>query len=420
VEKCEDLFIASLTDVVQMVDYARVVKPDLVIVGPEEPLGAGLVDQLEGLGIPCFGPPKELAQLETSKAWTRMLLSKYDIPGNIEYRVFVSTNGIRDYLEKIEQFVIKPDGLTGGKGVRVYGEHLLSVDDGYEYARDLVERDGKVVIEEKLEGEEFSIQSISDGEAFVHCPAAQDHKRALEGDKGPNTGGMGSYSCPDFSLPFLRTDDIERAQGINEAVGRALRDTTGRPYKGVLYGGFMATQKGVRLLEYNARFADPESMNVLPLLTTDFVEVCDATVSGRLGAIQVNFKNMATVCKYVVPLNYPTSPERDVPVEISKKVLEHPDVRTYFAAVYAKDGRMFLTGSRAIAFVGVGEDLRTAEKLAEWAASNVTGPVRHRKDIGTEELVESRVEHMRSIREGRDGNGGSRQQGRPSISGMHI
>src|SRR2546423_5807629 len=245
----------------QIIDLASREKPDFVVIGPEAPLAAGIVDLLEGdLGIACIGPVQTLARLEASKAFTRELVSKYKIPGNPEYRVFKQLDGIESFLKELRGgFVVKPDGLTGGKGVKVSGEHLPSERDALDYCEKLFADGGIVVIEEKLEGEEFSLQSFCDGTHLKHMPPVQDHKRAYNGDTGPNTGGMGSYSGENHSLPFLQPQDLEQARAINEAVANALLRETNKKYKGILYGGFMITSdEGVRLLEYNARFGDPE------------------------------------------------------------------------------------------------------------------------------------------------------------------
>ncbi|MCX5643271.1 MAG: phosphoribosylamine--glycine ligase [Phycisphaerae bacterium] len=392
------LKLGPLTAVREIQDYAKSIGTDLAIIGPEEPLNAGVVDGLEDVGIPCFGPYKELAKIETSKAWARQLLATHHIPGNPEFRVFKSSDGLSDYLRKLGDFVVKPDGLTGGKGVRLSGEHLASISEAVDYANQLFATHGCVVIEEKLEGEEFSLQTITDGEALIHCPVVQDHKRAYEGDVGPNTGGMGSYSCADFSLPFLDMSDIEQAKAINAAVVKAIRETTGRPYRGVLYGGFIATASGVRLIEYNARFADPEGMNIIPLLQTDFVQLCYAVAKGHLRDINVAFQPRATVCKYVVPQGYPTEVVRNKPINIPPSLLVREDVRTFFAGVDQQDDTLYLTGSRGVAFVGIAETLEKAERLAEDAAGSVQGLVRHRTDIGTKRLLDTRIAHMARLR----------------------
>jgi phosphoribosylamine--glycine ligase len=260
-----------------------------------------------------------------------------------------------------------------------------------------------VVIEERLVGEEFSLQTITDGEAVLHCPVAQDHKRAYVGDTGPNTGGMGSYSCPDGSLPFLDASDVAAARRINEATIDALGRETGTPYRGVLYGGFMAVGGGVKLIEYNARFGDPEAMNVLPVLEGDLANLLLAAATGRLGTVDAGFAAKATVCKYVVPNGYPEGTstggaDTDAVITADDSVLG-PDLRRYWAATeLADDSSVRLTGSRGLAFVGIADTLVEAEERAEQGASSVSGFVRHRSDIGTSEAVARRSAHLSGIR----------------------
>jgi phosphoribosylamine---glycine ligase len=396
--KCKDVARGSLRDVTRIVSYAMKVRPDLAIVGPEEPLEEGLVDALESAGIPTFGPTRDLARLETSKSWTRTLVEKHGIPGNPQYRIFSSTQDLKGFLLDLGEFVIKPDGLTGGKGVRVFGEHIHSLDEAITYASELLAASPRLLVEERLEGEEFSLQSICDGEYLVHCPVVQDHKRALNGDVGPNTGGMGSYSCADHSLPFLTDRDVQEAKAINAAVAEAVNRETGRPFRGVLYGGFMVTRSGVKLLEYNARFGDPEALNVLPLFEGDFVQLVRAVTNGTLSSVTANFKPLATVCKYVVPTGYPEEPTRDQAIVIPPETFAREDLKVFFAAVDKRDGEICLTGSRAVAFVGVGTTIEQAEKLAEAGAASVRGPVTHRSDIGTQDLLRLRVDHLSRIR----------------------
>jgi phosphoribosylamine--glycine ligase len=225
----------------------------------------------------------------------------------------------------------------------------------------------------------------------------QDHKRAGEGDTGPNTGGMGSYSCEDHRLPFLLPGHVAEASAINAAVARALRKETGQKYKGILYGGFIATRDGIRLLEYNARFGDPETMNVLSVLETDFVDICEAIIEEKLHELPIKFQRKATVCKYVVPEGYPETPVKGARIDLSAVPKESPSFRMYKAAVVERDGELFMTGSRAIAFVGIGGTLADAERIAEQAASSVKGPVFHRRDIGTPDLIQKRLTHMKHL-----------------------
>ena len=382
----------------EILERAKEIKPDFVVIGPEEPLAAGVVDKLQDeLGIPCIGPLQDLAQLESSKAFTRMLLAEYGIPGNPEFQVFRQLDGIKEYLRQLGGYVIKPDGLTGGKGVKISDAHLFSIDEALDYCREILNSHTAVVVEEKLNGEEFSLMSLCDGIHVAHMVVVQDHKRVGEGDTGPNTGGMGSYSCEDHKLPFLSSDFLDEAKEINYAVAKAIFKKTGKKYKGVLYGGFMLTPKGLRLLEYNARFGDPETLNVLSILKTDFALVCQAIINEELHKVPLVFEKLATVCKYVVPENYPENPKKGIPINLDNVPPDEPlKLQSYRAAL---DDNDVLMGSRAIAFVGIGKNLQEAEAIAEKAASSVRGPVFHRKDIGTHELIERRIAHVKSFSE---------------------
>jgi phosphoribosylamine--glycine ligase len=400
-ERCVRVFQGALSDTDILPEVVGEVRPQLAIIGPEEPLAAGYADVLRSLGVPTFGPTRRLAAIEASKSWARRLLADHAIPGNPEYRVFESESGLRAYLAELGGYVVKPDGLTAGKGVRVEGDHLTSLDEGFAYAAGVLASDGRVQIEEKLEGEEFSLQTITDGATFIHCPAVQDHKRAFEGDTGPNTGGMGSYSCADLSLPFLESSDLAEAQAINEQVIEALERETGEAYCGVLYGGFMATRDGVRLIEYNCRFGDPEAMNVLPLLQADVVELCAAAAAGRLADVTCSFAAKATVCKYVVPAPYPQAAAPGGVIRVPAALRHGTDARWYWAACRADGAQVLLSSSRAGAVVGIGDTLSEAEQAAEDAIAQIGGPIRHRADIGKPDLISSRIRHMQTIREAR-------------------
>mgnify|MGYP006409278827 FL=1 len=266
-----------------IISYAKENNVDFVFVGPESPLEKGLVDDLEKVNIKSVGPYMELAQLETSKSFARQLFKEYNIPVNPEFKIFESMDGVEEWLLYLEEnFVIKPDGLTGGKGVQVSGDHFQTMNEGMALISKLIENGTRVIIEEKLIGQEFSLMSFSDGEHLVHMPCAQDNKRALAGDTGPNTGGMGSYSFSDGSMPFISDKELKDGQEINLKVMKALKEKTGKPYRGILYGNFIATKKGLKIIEYNARLGDPEAMNVLSVFKSDFVEVCLGIIEGNL------------------------------------------------------------------------------------------------------------------------------------------
>ena len=392
----------TTSDPASVVEFAKHACPDLAIIGSEEPLANGIVDALNKLGIPCVGPTQKLAQLEASKSFTRDLLFKHGIPGNPEYRVFKSYDELPSYLAGRRDYVIKPDGLTGGKGVWVYGDHFTTSKEALDYCKELFGHNHRaVVIEEKLDGEEFSFQSFFDGRNIAHMIPVQDHKRAVDDDTGPNTGGMGSYSCADHLLPFLTKRDIEDAGRINDAVGKALFKEASEEYKGILYGGFMLTKNGLRVIEYNSRFGDPEVMNILSLLETDFLDICEAIVDGTLDKISVKFRNQASVCKYLVPEGYPgkgpaVGTAIDVQSLLASPELNH-DLRLYYAAVNDDDGVIRLTDSRSVAVVGIGDTLDEAEAIAERAASSVKGKVFHRRDIGTAKLIQKRTDHMKRL-----------------------
>lgn len=388
--------VCDVCDLEKIRDFALKVEPDFAIVGPEAPIACGVVDMLLGIEIHSASPLQTVGRLESSKSFTRDLLEKYGIEGNPKFRVFHNEDGLSNFFDQLGgDFVVKADGLKGGKGVKVSGDHLDGIEEGLAYAKECLEDCGRVVVEEKLVGQEFSLMSFCDGVSIANMPAVQDHKRAYEGDKGPNTGGMGTYSDADHSLPFLTQNDIAEAETITKRVARALFEETGCYFKGVMYGGFMATRNGVRLIEYNARFGDPEAMNVLPLLKTDLVDLCEAIIKGSLADLQVEFEKKATVCKYVVPEGYPDDPVKNQKIEIGKL----PDsVRVYYASVDDREDGLYLGGSRAVAMVGIADNLEEAEKLAQAGAEAIKGPVFFRKDIGTKDLIDERVKMMEELK----------------------
>ena len=395
-ELCSDFTVANINHTQTITDYAEKKAADLAIIGPENPLAIGVADALWDVGVKVVGPMKDLAQIETSKAFARDLLTDYNIPGNPKYKTFSSLGGVTEFLNELgENYVVKFDGLAGGKGVKVSGDHLHSHDDAKVYCQELVEKGGIFVIEEKLIGQEFSLMSFCDGETLKHMPAVQDHKRAYDGDTGPNTGGMGTYSDGDHSLPFLTKNDINQAHEINITTAKALKNKFGYGYKGVLYGGFIATADGVKLIEYNARFGDPEAMNVLSLLESDFIEICNGITDCRLNQVNVHFKNKATVCKYAVPEGYPDNPVKGEAIDLSN--IDNPDT-LFYASVDIHNGQLIEAGSRTVAVVGIAETISAAEQIAEKEVSTVGGPLFHRADIGTDVLVQQRVEQMELLR----------------------
>lgn len=386
----------EINNVEAVVNIAKEWRIGLAIIGPEAPLERGLADALWQAAIPTVGPKKRLAQIETSKAFARHLMKHYNVEGLPRYQIFHESKGIKEWLLELGEgkFVVKTNGLTGGKGVKVAGDHLKSIDEALLFSQEILQQQS-CVIEEKLIGQEFSLMCFCDGETMVPMPIVQDHKRAFVNDQGPNTGGMGSYTDVDHSLPFLTANDVAAAQRINETILQALFAETSERYVGILYGSFIATSEGVFVIEFNARFGDPESLNVLTILQSDFVNICKSMVTGSLTSEQVVFANQATVCKYAVPEGYPDRPLRHTPIEICAVKNKS---QLYLSAVDASDGKIFALGSRAAAYVGVSDSISAAEEIAEKEISGVSGRLFHREDIGTDQLIQKRVDQMRRLR----------------------
>ncbi len=411
---CDGYGVGKIADPVAVLNFAKANKVKLAFVGPEAPLAAGVSDALWDAGIPCVGPKQKHAQLESSKGFTRDLQIEYNIPGAPKFKRFESLSGAKEFLHELGEdgYVIKADGLAGGKGVKVAGDHLHNFDEALAYCQELVDAKNAYVIEEKFVGQEFSLMSFCDGAHLAHIPAVQDHKRAFDGDLGPNTGGMGSYSDANHLLPFLTEADVYAARIINQATADALRAKFGDGYKGILYGGFMITKNGVhpvkspegrppaaefnrvKLIEYNARLADPESINILAILTSDFVALCQAIISGNLTQDHACFADKATVCKYTVPEGYPDNPVKNQKINISGVQNQN---QLYLASVDERADGLYEIGSRTAAVVGIANTIYEAEQIAEAEINRIKGPLFHRKDIGTKELIEKRVEMMKKL-----------------------
>ncbi|AAL80546.1 phosphoribosylamine-glycine ligase [Pyrococcus furiosus DSM 3638] len=389
----KDYGLARETDVEKVVEFAEKWKVDFAFIGPEAPLEAGVVNALEERGIPAVGPTKEAARLETNKAWAREFMERNKIPGRKLFRVFDDPKEMKEWIDEFgKPVVVKPLGLTGGKGVKVVGYQLKDNEEAKEYAEYLIRKDGKVLIEERTDGVEFTFQVFSDGKKVVPMPLAQDYPHAYEGDVGPITGGMGSYSCSNHLLPFITKSDWEKAlETLQKTVEAMYKE--GYPYKGILYGQFMLSKDGPVIIEYNARFGDPEAINVLSILEDNLVEISERIIDGNLR--DVKFSNMATVVKYIAPQGYPENPIKGVRIEVNEDKIREEGARLIFASI---DENYTLLGSRALAVVGVSENLEEAEKIAQSAIRHVKGPIFYRKDVGTRESIEKRIKIMKSLR----------------------
>ncbi|MDO5853293.1 MAG: phosphoribosylamine--glycine ligase [Thermoplasmata archaeon] len=388
-------------DIDKVVSFAVENGVELAFIGPEAPLEAGIVDALEAAGIKCASPTKAAARIETSKSFMRKLVQDHGIDGNLSFASFGNAEDAEAYLRTIDhEIVVKPVGLTGGKGVKVQGEHLHSFDDTMEYIREIFDGNiggAGVILEERAVGEEFTQMCFVDGRHIVPMPLVQDHKRAYEGDVGPNTGGMGSYTDSDHLLPFVTEEDRKAALAIVQAIVDALADE-GCPYRGVMYGQFMLTVNGPKIIEINARFGDPEAMNVLTVLESSFEDVCLAMAEGTLGA-DVRFAPEATVCKYVVPKGYGVKSESGHEISVDEDAIAGCGAVAYYANVDMKDGKLVTGTSRSVGVVGRGATIEEAEANCEKALKHVEcDAVFVRHDIGTRELVQRRVDHMKALR----------------------
>ncbi|MHA2390451.1 MAG: phosphoribosylamine--glycine ligase [Promethearchaeota archaeon] len=390
--------IHSETDFQEIITFSKQHNIDFAVIGPEAPLVVGIVNALEKGGIPCVGPKIEAAQLEGSKVFMRGLLEKYKIQSNVESTMFGSMEGVESYIKDMgeENIVVKPEGLTGGKGVKVYGDHLFSKKDILDYCNELVDKKDRFLLEEKCDGEEFTLQAFVDGKKVIGSPLVQDHKRAYEDDKGPNTGGMGSYSMENHLMPFFTQEDVNEALEDMRKTVAAVKADTGVEYKGFLYGQFMKTAKGIKLIEFNSRWGDPEAMNVLPLLKGNFVDICWAIINGNLSD-DYEFDKKATVCKYLAPEGYPVNPRKDEQIIIDKKKLEKIGAKYYYASVYREGSKVYTTTSRAMGILGISNSLEEAEKIAESGVGCIKGKLFHRKDVGTRKLLQKRIDHMNHL-----------------------
>jgi phosphoribosylamine--glycine ligase len=370
------------------------------VIGPEAPLAAGVADAIRAIEIPVVGPSKAAARIESSKEFCRQLLARHGVPGAPK---FASAHRVEEVDARVREFttpfVVKPIGLTSGKGVWVQGRDFPSAEEGAAYAKRLLLAGGEgVLFEERLEGEEFSLMAFVTDSGLYPMPVVQDFKRALEHDEGANTGGMGSYSQRDHLLPFLPREQYERAVELMRRSVAALR-AEDLPYRGILYGGFMLTSDGPRLVEFNARFGDPEALNVLSLYEEgDFDELLDGVALGRVDPNLVRFRLRATVVKYLVPPGYPMAPTAGGVLSLDESAIEAKGVRVLFGQVEAAGpGRYTLGTSRAIALVGEASAIHEAGSRVESALANVSGAYHLRHDIGTKADLAARTERMRRL-----------------------
>lgn len=388
--------VLEATDIDGIVDYATAVEPDVVMVTTAEPLEHGLADALEEAGIPCFAPRRQAARLEWDKAFARRVVAACCPEVNPAYRAFADAGEAKSWAAAHDwQVAVKPLGLTGGLGVRVAGDQLA--DDGA--VADYIDAvcatgsgDGdRVVLEERLIGEEFTLQALVCGSQVVTTPLVQDFKKLLAGDEGPNTASMGSYSQADGSLPFLqhRPDVVPRSAEVLRDTLATLESDHGVRGIGVLYGQFMLTAAGLKLVEFNFRPGDPEWLNTVATLETSLLDAVDDLIAGR--AAELAFRPQASVVKYLVPRDYPRKLDQMLDLRLDQNRLDELSVRAYMSAGLDAEGRLNVGEERGVALLACADEVDEAHRRIEAAIeSAVRGDFRHRTDIGSPEMLRNK------------------------------
>lgn len=375
--ECVDLDIADLDG---LADWAEKHAIDLTVVGPEAPLVAGIVDVFKARGLTIFGPSAKAAEIEGSKIFSKELMEKYGVPTAF-FKVCDNLADARAFVEeKGAPIVIKADGLAAGKGVVVAmtRDEALAALDEMMGAHKFGSAGNRVVIEEFMEGEEVSLLAFTDGKTIVPMLAAQDHKRVNDGDQGPNTGGMGAY-CP---APVMT--DALKEKTVKEVL-RPIVDALakeGRPYSGCLYAGLMIKGDSVKVVEFNARFGDPETQVVLPLLKSDLAEIMVACANGTLTPDLVEWSDKAAVCVVMASGGYPASYKKGIPITGLKAANAMDDVVVFHAGTREEDGKILTNGGRVLGVTAVADDIPSAQQKAYDAVDKIHFDGAHyRQDI---------------------------------------
>ena len=369
-------------DVDGVVRFAKEHGVGLVVVTPDNPLMLGMADALEKAGIRAFGPAQKAAEIEGSKVFSKDLMKKYGIP-TAGYEVFKDPAEALRYIERQGKYpaIIKADGLALGKGVVI----AQNASEAREALRRIMEdkifgaSGNRVVIEEFLTGPEVSVLSFTDGKTLVPMVSSKDHKRALDGDRGPNTGGMGTispnpYYTPEIAARCMKEIFLPTVEAMNRE---------GRPFKGCLYFGLMLTTDGPKVIEYNARFGDPETQVVLPRLKTDLVEIFEAVIDGTLDRLAIEWDDRAAACVVAASGGYPGGYDKGLPITGAKEAGALPDVVVYHAGTRLEDGRLLTAGGRVLGVTALGATLDEALAKAYDGLSRIRfDRMQFRRDIG--------------------------------------
>ena len=386
ISRYAECFDVAATDIDGVVALAKQLAVDMVVVAPDDPLVLGMVDALNAEGFMTFGPDKAAAIIEGSKVFSKDLMKKYNIP-TAKYEIFSDSDSAIAYLKSENSYpaVIKADGLALGKGVIIAQneeeaiEAVKSMIDGKQFG----ESSSTVVIEEFLTGPEVSVLSFTDGNVVVPMISSMDHKRALDGDKGLNTGGMGTIA----PNPFY-TEDVakECMENIFLPTINAMK-AEGRTFKGCLYFGLMVTPKGVKVIEYNCRFGDPETQVVLPLLDADLVDIFEAIYNGKLADVDIKWKNECCSCVVIASGGYPQSYPKGIEMNGMDDKGQVDGVFVYHAGTKFADGKFLTNGGRVLGVTATGESLQAALDKSYDAVKKITFDGAHyRTDIGQRAL----------------------------------
>lgn len=377
--ECVDI---SATDIDAMVAFAKEKEIDLVMVAPDDPLVMGMVDAMEAAGIRAFGPRKNAAIIEGSKVFSKDLMKKYNIP-TAGYEVFTDSSSAIAYLKEQNSYpaVIKAEGLALGKGVIIAQNEDEAIDAIHEIMDDKKFGDSgnRVVIEEFLTGPEVSVLAFTDGKCVKPMVSAQDHKRAYDNDKGPNTGGMGTFS------PSRLYDDAKAKECMENIFIPTINamNNEGRTFCGVLYFGLMMTEKGVKVIEYNCRFGDPETQVVLPRLNTDLVDIMNAVIDGTLSDLEIEWDDNAAVCVVMASGGYPVSYEKGHLISGIEDAESMDNVTVFHAGTKLTDDGFINAGGRVLGVTATDTNLDEAIKRAYKAVEKITWKDEfHRNDIG--------------------------------------
>jgi phosphoribosylamine--glycine ligase len=368
-----------------LLEFALKEKIDLTVVGPEDPLTRGVVDLFESKGLSIFGSSKKAAEIEGSKAFAKEMMRKYHIPTG-SYEIFGDPKEAKNYIRKLgAPVVVKADGLAAGKGVVVCNsvEEAIQSIDRIMVERIFGEAGNRVVVEEYLVGEEASYIAFTDGKAILPMASSQDHKPIFDGDKGPNTGGMGAYSPAPVVTDEVQERILERIlRPIIQGMGEE-----GRPYKGVLYAGLMIHDGHPRVLEFNARFGDPETQPVLMRMKGDIIPILEACMKGNLSGCEIEWDSRASVCVVMASKGYPGNYEKGKPISGMKEVSKMEDVFVFHAGTTLRDNQMVTNGGRVLGVTGLGKDIpRAIERTYEAVKKISWEGVHYRTDIGYKAL----------------------------------